>query len=47
MKSPVFRRFLLRGQSGLPADWVETVCRVNQVEIDIRGLAEGLLRLEG
>ena len=37
----------LRGESGLPADWVETVCRVNLVEIDIRALAEGLLALDG
>lgn len=32
----------LHGMSGLPADWVETVCRVNEPEIDIRGLAEKL-----
>ncbi len=37
----------LRGESGLPKEWVETVCIVNTVEIDIRGLAEGLLRLDG
>ncbi len=33
----------LNGESGLPTDWVETVCRVNLVEIDIRKLAEDLL----
>jgi ADP-ribosylglycohydrolase len=35
----------LHGESGLPRDWVETVCRVNRQEIDIRGLAEQLYRL--
>jgi ADP-ribosylglycohydrolase len=33
----------LHGESGLPAGWVETVCRVNRREIDIRGLAEQLV----
>jgi ADP-ribosylglycohydrolase len=37
----------LNGLSGLPVDWVETVSRVNLVEVDIRGLAEGLLALDG
>lgn len=36
----------LHGESGLPAEWVETVCRVNMGEIDIRGLAERLVALE-
>jgi len=32
----------LHGESGLPKDWVDTVCEVNIREIDIRGLAEAL-----
>ena len=35
----------LHGESGLPAEWVETVCEVNMQEIDIRGLAEALYAL--
>ena len=33
----------LSGESGLPAEWVETVCRVNEPELDIRGLAGALV----
>lgn len=36
----------LLGESGLPGDWVETVCRVNEPEIDIRGLAVALAELQ-
>ena len=32
----------LHGESGLPAEWVETVCQANIREIDIRALAEKL-----
>lgn len=32
----------LHGESGLPKEWVDTVCEVNAREIDIRGLAERL-----
>lgn len=35
----------LRGESGLPSDWVETVCRVNLNEIDIRALARRIVDL--
>ncbi len=35
----------LHGESGLPRHWVDTVCRVNVDEIDIRGLAEALIAL--
>ena len=35
----------LHGESGLPPDWVETVCRVNAPEIEIQGLAEALIAL--
>ena len=35
----------LHGESGLPQEWVETVCAVNVHEIDIRGLAEQLISL--
>jgi ADP-ribosylglycohydrolase len=35
----------LHGESGLPAEWAETVCAVNVNEIDIRGLAEQLIAL--
>ncbi len=37
----------LVGESGLPKQWVDVVCEVNLVEIDIRGLAESLLMLDG
>jgi len=30
-------------ESGLPRDWVDTVCRVNLRELAIRGLGEALL----
>lgn len=33
----------LHGESGLPKEWVDQVCRVNLKEIDIRGLGEKLL----
>ena len=32
----------LHGESGLPKEWVDTVCKANAGEIDIRGLAERL-----
>ena len=35
----------LHGESGLPKDWVDTVCQANLAEIDIRGLAEKLVML--
>jgi ADP-ribosylglycohydrolase len=35
----------LHGEQGLPAEWVNTVCTVNEPEIDIRGLAEDLYRI--
>lgn len=35
----------LYGESGLPAEWSRTVCTVNLPEVDIRGLAESLIRL--
>jgi ADP-ribosylglycohydrolase len=35
----------LHGESGLPGEWVETVCTVNINEIGIRGLAERLIEL--
>jgi len=35
----------LHGESGLPQEWIETVCAVNVNEIDIRGLAEQLMEL--
>jgi hypothetical protein len=35
----------LHGESGLPGEWVDTVCQVNMGEIDIRGLAEELYSL--
>jgi ADP-ribosylglycohydrolase len=35
----------LYGESGLPKDWVETVCTVNVNEIDIRNLAEQMSAL--
>ena len=37
----------LHGKSGLPAEWVETVCAVNMPEIDIRGLADQIVTLSG
>lgn len=35
----------LHGESGLPKEWVDTVCEANIGEIDIRGLAEKLAAL--
>jgi hypothetical protein len=35
----------LHGESGLPNEWVDTVCAANINEIDIRGLAEQLYQL--
>ena len=35
----------LHGESGLPKEWVDTVCQANIREIDIRDLAEKLCRL--
>jgi len=35
----------LHGESGLPREWVETVCQANIREIDIRDLAEKLYQL--
>lgn len=34
----------LHGESGLPREWVDTVCEVNMQEVDIRNLAEQLYR---
>ncbi len=34
----------LHGETALPYEWVKTVCDVNRPEIDIRGLADNLLR---
>lgn len=36
----------LHGERGLPVQWVETVCRANMNEIDIRALAEAIYKLE-
>lgn len=36
----------LHGESGLPKEWVDTVCKVNMNEIDIRSLAEQITALE-
>lgn len=33
------------GESGLPKEWIDTVCQANIREIDIRGLAEKLAAL--
>lgn len=35
----------LRGESGLPKEWVDRVCQANLEVIDIRGLAEKLISL--
>lgn len=35
----------LVGETGLPAEWVETVCRVNRAEVDLDDLAERLAAL--
>jgi hypothetical protein len=37
----------LHGESGLPTEWVEPVCRVNLREIDIRAQAERLAAAAG
>jgi len=36
----------MHGESSLPKEWVDTVCRVNLNEVDLRGLAEGLFHLD-
>ena len=37
----------LHGESGLPEEWVETVCRINKPEIDIKDLVERLIARYG
>ncbi|TFF97341.1 MAG: ADP-ribosylglycohydrolase family protein [Promethearchaeota archaeon] len=37
----------LHGESELPEEWVETVCRINKPEIDIRDLVERLIAQYG
>ena len=37
----------IRGETGLPGDWVRTVCEVNMPEIHIRQLAETLAKEKG
>jgi len=36
----------LHGESALPDEWVDTVCAVNEEDVDIRGLADSLLASE-
>ena len=33
----------LHGESGLPKDWVDTVCQVNRRDMDLRDMGERLL----